>query len=597
MPAPWDAAFERLLRSELRGADDSVALEPDMPLGYYGLTSLGYLQLGMKLSQRYGIAMHSFDERSFRTAGSLWTFVRENDAGRATGTNQATGRQPTVAVPALLDRFTTSARLHPDAACLIDGDETLSYAEVADQASALASVIGAGGVVAVLGEREAPTYRAYLAAMYAGAAVVPLSMEFPPERNADIVRQAGVRCVVHADRRKDRLLDAQLGALGDVAVVDGSAPPLTAVRTASCQKVSPDATAYFIFTSGSTGRPKGVGVTHRNIDAFLSQALPNFAVGPGDVFSQCHGLTFDFSVFEMWGAWSTGAALLPVSRIQALDPADMVTRHGVTVWACTPSLVASAAAAGRLTAGSMPTLRHIVIGGEPLPSSTVRLARAAAPNAVIDNVYGPTETTVWTTTYRIRPDESLLDESVPIDPILPIGTPVPGVDVRVSASGELLLAGPQVFGGYVDPTLDAAKFVVEEGRRWYRTGDLVGWGEDGLLHHRGRIDGQVKVRGYRVELGEIEQAASRLVGSARTAALLMRDGSVDAELVLFVEAPSVNEAAVRRELGRVLPGYMVPGRVIAVDAFRLTAHAKLDHGYLASLASPREAVARADVPA
>jgi amino acid adenylation domain-containing protein len=579
MRGPWDVTFENLLLSVLKGLDGEMAPEPDTPLVHYGLTSLGSLQLGTKLSRHYGVPMRSFNERAFRTPRSLWAFVSAHDPGHTAEANPPAARPAADgAVRGLAGRFAESARRYPDAVCVIDGEDTLTYAEMAGQAAALASVLGAGGVVAVLGEREAPTYRAYLAALYAGATVVPLSMDFPPERNADIVRQAGVRCVVHTDRREDPLVEAQLAAMGEVMVVDGLTPPPTVAGTLPCQDVSPDAMAYFIFTSGSTGRPKGVGLTHRNVEAFLAQALPNFAAGPGEVFSQCHGLTFDFSVFEMWGAWSTGAALLAVSRIQALNPAETLALHRVTVWACTPSLLESAAAVGHLPAESLPGLRHIVIGGEPLTPSTVLLARAAAPNATIDNVYGPTEATVWATTYRVSPDGP-----VPDGRIVPIGTPVPGVDVRLSATGELLLAGPQVFRGYLDPALDAAKFTAEDGRLWYRTGDLAGWGEDGLLHHQGRIDGQVKIRGHRVELGEIEQAAARLLGGPRTAALRRSGGPADVELVLFVEAPSVDEAALRRDLGRVLPGYMIPSRVIAIESFRLTAHAKLDRAHLAVL--------------
>ncbi|TPQ16139.1 AMP-binding protein [Streptomyces sporangiiformans] len=591
MREPWDTTFEHLLLSVLKEPGDGVEeLDPDTPLTCYGLTSLGSLHLGRQLSQHYGIALRSFNERAFRTPRSLWTFVSDNGPGRTADANPQTARQSADgALRGLADRFLESARLHPDAVCLIDGGGTLTYAEMAGQAAALASAIGTGGVVAVLGEREAATYRACLAALYAGATVVPLSLDFPPERNADIVRQAGVRCVVLTDRREDPLVAAQLAAMGDVAVVDGLVLPPTVADIPAGQEgqdVSPDAVAYYIFTSGSTGRPKGVGITHRNVDAFLTQALPNFEVGPGDVFSQCHGLTFDFSVFEMWGAWSTGAALLAVSRIQALNPADTVVGHGVTVWACTPSLIESAAAAGHLAADSMPGLRHIVIGGEPLHVSTALLAQAAAPHAIIDNVYGPTEATVWATTYRIAPDGPLPDD----DRIVPIGTPAPGMHVRVGATGELLLSGPQVFGGYLDPAFDAAKFAQEDRRVWYRTGDLVDRDESGLLRHRGRIDGQVKIRGYRVELGEIEQTASRLLGGVRTAALRISGGPLDVELVLFLEAPSVDEPALRGKLGRMLPAYMVPDRVIAMEPFRLTAHGKLDRAHLADLVRPQKNV-------
>jgi acyl-coenzyme A synthetase/AMP-(fatty) acid ligase len=138
-----------------------------------------------------------------------------------------------------------------------------------------------------------------------------------------------------------------------------------------------------------------------------------------------------------------------------------------------------------------------------------------------------------------------------------------------------------VFGGYVDPTLDAGVLVPEDGRLWYRTGDLVEQDARGVLHHRGRVDGQVKIRGYRIELGEVEQAASQVLGGTRTAALRLAHGTAAAELALVVEAPSVDEPALRRGLARLLPPYMVPRRVVAVAEFPLTAHAKLDRACLA----------------
>ncbi|WP_316524319.1 AMP-binding protein [Kitasatospora brasiliensis] len=595
LPRPgrlWDDAFEEVLLSALR-EQGGAEPDPDTPFTSYGITSLGILTLGRTLSERYGIPLGAFNERAFRTPRSLWSFVGEHSAVSEEEAPAVAGSGPVVsgegpapagaAVCPLVERFLASARRHPDAVCVIDGATTYRYAELAVQAGALAERIGRGGVVAVLGEREAPTYRGYLAALFAGATVVPLSLDFPPERNAAILAQAGARCVVVADRSDDPPVAAQLAALDGLGleVVDGLAVPATPAPAALpvAPAVDPDSVAYYIFTSGSTGRPKGAGTTRRSVDAFLDQALATFGAGPGDVFSQCHGLTFDFSVFELWGAWSTGAALLAVPRMRALDPAGTAARYGVTVMACTPSLMASAGAAGNLAPGSMPGMRHVVIGGEPLPVDTVRLVQAAAPNAVVDNVYGPTEATIWVTTHRMAPGDPL-----PESRIVPIGTPVSGMELRLDDRGELLLAGAQVFGGYLDRELNAVKFTADrDGRRWYRTGDVVERAEGGLLHHRGRLDDQVKIRGYRVETGEIERAASGFLGGARTAVLWESDWAHDAELVLCVEAPEVDEAELRRRLGQVLPGYMVPGRVVAVDAFRLTAHAKLDRAHLLRL--------------
>ncbi|MBB1158445.1 AMP-binding protein [Amycolatopsis dendrobii] len=569
---PWSAEFEELLRSELALCDETSSLEPDTPLLHYGLTSLSTLALSSKLVTRYGIELPAFDERAFRTPRSLWKLVEGTLDVPADGAARGVWRAPAQGLAA---RFAETAARFADEPCLVDNAGVLTYAETAAHAAALAETVGAGGVVAVLGEREIATYCAYLGVLYAGATIVPLSMDFPPERNADIVRQAGARCVVHTDLRGEEPLEAQLSAMAGIPVVDihGAANPSPAARAAA--PVTGDSPAYVLFTSGSTGRPKGVRITHGNVEAFLAAALPSFRTGPGEVFSQCHGLTFDFSVFEMWGAWSSGSALAAVPRVHALNPAGTIARHGVTVWACTPSLLEAAAAAGNLAPGSLSGLRHVVIGGEPLRRETVALARAAAPEAVIDNVYGPTETTVWVSTYRLAPADP-----VPGHAILPIGTPTPGADLSIDDDGELLVAGPQVFAGYSDPSLDQEKLITRDGRRRYRTGDLAEW-HDGLLHHRGRLDGQVKIRGHRVELAEIEHVATGLLG-VRTAATPVPGVRGDTVLALFVETGTVDEAALRLSLGRSLPGYMVPERIFAADALPLNPHGKLDRTQLAA---------------
>jgi amino acid adenylation domain-containing protein len=553
----WDNDFESLVRAEL-GTDDP--LEPDQPLAHYGLTSLGCLTLGRKLAERYDVPMRSFGPRTFRTARSLWTFVTTSAEDAAAPVTVRPGVRPRIRLSGkgIAHRFGDSAQRDPGAVCLISGGEAVTYGRMAREALILAGAISPGGVVAVLGERETATFRAYLAVLFAGATVVPLSLDSPPERNADIVTQAGARCVIHSGL--DPLSRAQLAALDGIEVLDGTVVP--EADPVAPADVSLDAFAYLLFTSGSTGRPKGVGITHANLDAYLANSLPRYDVGGGDVFSQCHELTFDLSVFELWGAWTTGAALLPVSRTRALDPAATVAEHGVTVWTCTPSLMAAAAPRPDSLAG----LRYVVFCGEPLPRETARKTLEAAPESIVDNTYGPTEATVWCTYLRLPP-------ALPDEAIVPIGSPCPGVDVRISDEGELWLAGPQVFGGYLDPALDR---FAEDG--WYRTGDRVRRDEAGVLHHLGRLDDQLKIRGYRVEPAEIEHTAARLLGGTRTAAVV-----VAGELVLFVEAASVDSGTLRVELARTLPGYMVPSRVLAATPFPLTANAKLDRSALARL--------------
>lgn len=613
MDAGWDSWFETVLRAELTELSEQAPLEPDQPLVLYGLTSLSYLALGEQLSRHYGVPTRSLVQRSFRTARSLWAFVTSAQA--APGPAQPSPVQPSSApvreqredTPfrpgrTLAEHFAAAASRHPHASCLIAGASSRTYRQLLGEVAALARVIRslqgpatAGSAstpvrIAVLGERELATYRGYLAVLYAGATVVPLSLESPPARNAAVVARAGATLVLFAGDRDDPELVSQRAALGEVAAlldITTTAGPMYPIEPPAT--VSRDATAYLLFTSGSTGIPKGVGITHRNVDAFLTGSLPRYRVGAGDVFSQVHELTFDLSVFELWAAWATGATLVAVPRPAALDPATTASAYGVTVWTCTPSLMAAAGAAGRLPAGSLPGLRYVVFCGEPLSQATAALTTSAAPAAVVDNTYGPTEATVWCTWHRISGDNQPgIGESA--DGIVAIGEPCPGTDVLLLAEdaspadqGELCLAGDQVFTGYLDAELDEAKFVEHSGRRWYRTGDLAARSTGGL-RHLGRLDDQVKVRGFRIELAEVERAASALLAGRRVAAVVTVDCAGAAELVLVVEGEPVDGSWLRAGLAERLPGYMVPARVRSVPAFGLTTNGKLDRAALAGQA-------------
>lgn len=620
MDAGWDSWFETVLRAELTELSEDAVLEADQPLALYGLTSLSYLTLGEQLSRHYGVPTRSLVQRSFRTARSLWSFVTTTQA--AADPPQA-APLPAVQQPeparvrsgrSLAEHFAAAANRHPHATCLISGAGSRTYRQLLGEVAALARVLrslmgpisqatvtGAGPApvrIAVLGERDLATYRGYLAVLYAGATVVPLSLESPPARNAAIVARAGAGLVLFAGEREDPELVSQRAALGEVAAlldISATSGPMYPIEPPA--PVSSEAIAYLLFTSGSTGSPKGVGITHRNVDAFLAASLPRYRLGVGDVFSQVHELSFDLSVFELWGAWATGATLVAVPRPAALDPAGTVSAFGVTVWTCTPSLMTAAGAAGRLPPGSLSGLRYVVFCGEPLSEATAALTTSAAPQALVDNTYGPTEATVWCTWHRVSDSPS--DTAHSADGIVAIGEPCPGTDVLLlaedgspAARGELCLAGAQVFAGYLDSELDEAKFVEHDGRRWYRTGDLVARSPGGL-RHLGRLDDQVKLRGFRIELSEVERAASALLAGRRTAAVVTTDCAGVAELVLVVEGEPVDGSRLRTGLAELLPGYMVPARVRSMPSFAMTANGKLDR---AALAQPAADVAREPAP-
>ncbi|MBX9152084.1 AMP-binding protein [Rhodococcus qingshengii] len=576
---PWDPDFERILRDEI--VEIGSPMTTSMALSDAGLTSLGYLRLGTALADHYGVPLRVFTERAFESPASLWCVVAAQET-------PAHERHPDVATAApdtaggggstLAERFLATARAHPTAPCITVGTTTISYARMASDAAALSAAIPSGATVAVLGDRDVPMFRAYLAVLLAGSAVVPLSLQSPPHRNASIATTAEVAAVVYTGPVTD--LDGQLStisvAVPDAVIIhaDNDHPHPPPDDIAEFGKVWPRTRsdiAYIIFTSGTTGTPKGVPIRHAHVGAFLDAIAPRYDVGVGDVFSQSHALTFDLSVFEIWGAWSTGAELRVLTGLEALTPTRTVPAFGITVFTATPSLLTTAIAAGEVAHASMPDLRYLVFCGETLPTAVVAAGQSAAPNAVIDNAYGPTEATVWATVHRYFPSERVVPDGQ-----APIGVAHGQMRTEVH-DGELWLAGPQVFTGYIGGENDMLA-TDADGVRWYRTGDIVEENA-GRLVHRGRRDRQLKVNGYRIEPGDVESAAAKAF-EARALALAFPDGR---GWGLAVESTQIDPTAARAALARRLPRYLVPDVVAVLPTFPHTAHGKVDAAALSDI--------------
>jgi amino acid adenylation domain-containing protein len=465
-----------------------------------------------------------------------------------------------------------------------------TYAEADRTARSWAAALHSGGRaprrVGILAAKSEESLLGFLAALYAGCTAVPLNPEYPVGRNRDIAAAAGLDALIVDPSGAAQLdevaaaapplvtLAPRLGEWGGprpgtpVLVPDpaGDRPPAQ----------GPDSLAYILFTSGSTGRPKGVPIRHGNVSAFLAASLPRYDFGPDDVFGQVYELTFDLSMFEVWCAWSSGACLTVLNRLQALDPGRYIRAHGITVWTSTPSLVAALRTRGLLGESSLPSLRHTVFCGEPLPEESAAYWSAAAPGTSIDNLYGPTELTIACTAYHWVPS--------PGSGTVPIGAPNTGLryvlldDGQAGAdTGELCVTGPQMFDGYLDPANDTDRFLTHDGRRWYRTGDRVRRTPDGTLVHLGRDDGQVKIHGYRVELSEVEEAV-RACAPGTEAVVLAVPGAAGPVLAAFVIG---DDAAGRltgtaQDLARRLPPYMLPAHLWALPDPPLNPNGKTD---------------------
>jgi amino acid adenylation domain-containing protein len=502
-------------------------------------------------------------------------------------------------------------------ALLIDG-ATVSYADLARRAAGLAATLAQAGrsgeppLTAVFAHRSATAFAGVLATLFRGHGYVPLNPTFPPARTADMLRRASCRSVI-----VDGVAEAQLNAIlghGDatqqlllVLADKDDAGELVArwpqhrfigsrelAHADMWQRgpVSQDDVAYLLFTSGSTGVPKGVMVAHRNATSFCRWAADAYGVTEHDRFSQMFEMTFDLSVFDMFVAWERGACVCAASRGDTLTPAQYVLRSGLTVWFSVPSTGLLMKKLGMLAPNLYPNLRLSLFCGEALPAELIEAWARAAPNSVVENLYGPTELTVACTRYRWDPAHS---PSLCERGIVPIGEPFNGMqafvadeqlsEVATGETGELLMSGPQLSPGYFnEPERTRASFVQPPGRQevHYRTGDLVRRpAAGGPLVYRGRMDDQVKIHGYRVELGEIEAVLRQEAKVDMAVAVAWPRSATGADgIVAFLVAEDVDTDALRTRMATRLPSYMVPGAVHLIRTMPLGASGKVDRSAL-----------------
>ncbi|MFF0488643.1 AMP-binding protein [Nocardia sp. NPDC004068] len=499
--------------------------------------------------------------------------------------------------------FRTGARVNPDGGALLLGSRVWTYAEAEDTArrwaGSLRSAVQRPRRVGLLAAHSAESYLGLLATLFSGAAVVPLNPVVPQSRNAELARRVGLDALV-VDAAGMPQIPAILDAVPSLTVLAPSIPrppgrpgavwlgPADCAAGALDPLPRPSARdiAYVLFTSGSTGRPKGVPISHANIDHFLSVAHDRYRLGPGDRVCQATEQTFDVALFNQFLAWGSGTLLCPASPRERLQPVEFVDEHDITVWSSVPGVIAFAQAQGMLPPGSMTGLRWSLFAGEQLRREHAEAWQAAAPGSIVENLYGPTELTIVCTAYRWRPAAS---PAHCVHGAVPIGEPLPGTrthvlpDPAAPGRGELCVRGPQQFGGYLDPADDAGRFLHHEGRRWFRTGDLVETHPQAGLVFLGRADNQVKIRGHRVELGEIE--AIFLAHHPVTEAVAVVPSAMADAVVVFYSGPPIAAQESRARLRELVPEYLVPARIIRLPALPRTAHGKVDRMRLRELAA------------
>ncbi|MEU5897176.1 non-ribosomal peptide synthetase [Streptomyces venezuelae] len=500
--------------------------------------------------------------------------------------------------------FDAAARRDPAATavtqCALDGGtRSLTYGELADAKNELAAGLRAAGVgpgkrVAVAVPRSVEQVVALVAIVSAGGAYVPLDLAYPDERLEYILSDAAPQVVLVDREQRDRFtgLLERAGVSARVLVQGEEAPRDASGPVAEAAWHDP---AYVIYTSGSTGRPKGVVVPHSSVVTLLANTRPDMGFGPHDVWVQFHSFSFDFAVWELWGALAHGAELLVPEYGLTRSPVDfhrLVRERGVTVLNQTPSAFYQFIEADRHAGEPLPALRKIIFGGEALDLGRLRgwVERHGTASPELVNMYGITETTVHVT-HRVLTDGDFTRGQ----DVSPIGGPIPGLvtyllddrlrPVPPGRVGAIYVSGDQVSLGYLGRSgLTAGRFVAnpftDDGSRMYHTGDLARRTLDGELEFAGRADDQVQLKGFRIELGEVESALRELDGVVDVAVTVADSGD---HLVAHVVGRVPGDLA--GLLAAKLPVHMVPSRVLTVDALPLTVNGKLDRKALAERAA------------
>jgi amino acid adenylation domain-containing protein len=506
-------------------------------------------------------------------------------------------QEPTTAPVRIDAAFRAVAARTPELVALTDGQVSLTYQELNERSDAVASGLRALGVsdgdrVGVCLERTAELVVTLLGVLKAGAAYVPTDPAYPAERLAYTAQNADLRLVL---TRLPEFPGASSPVTPDDVIAAGTEPVTGSV--------SADDPAYVIYTSGSTGRPKGVVVSHRNVIALVDATRDEYALGSSDVWSLFHSSAFDVSVWEMWGCLLTGGRLVVVPYFVSREPEkfrDLLAAERVTVLSQTPSAFAQLLEVPHQDL----VVRFVVFAGEPLDQRALLPWFDAHPESAcrVVNMFGITETTVHSTHQTVTRRHALAGSRS-------VGPALPGWYLYVmdpsgrlqppGVAGEIWVGGAGVTCGYLgQDDLTAQRFTedpVRPGGRVYHSGDLGRLRPDGALEHLGRIDSQVKVRGFRIELDEI-RAVLLENPDVRTAAVVVRRSDpddaatvrIDAYVVLTAGRSGVPGAtsSVRKRAAEILPDYMVPTSVTVLDSLPLTTNGKLDAAKLPAPAAP-----------
>jgi amino acid adenylation domain-containing protein len=502
----------------------------------------------------------------------------------------------------IASHFHASATRFPEQVAIVWEGGEIRYGQLLRLVQSLRAALPSTPRIGLFAHRDPAAFAAVQAILSVGAAYVPFKPSSPAKHNRRIQQLSEVSTIIvgaDCEGPLSGFLDLHEGPLSIVAFEPSEAlrsvvdrHPGVALREARLESepsvfapAEPlDGSAYILFTSGSTGTPKGVVGTHAAVEEYLAAFLGEHAIFAHDRLAQVSDFTFDPTIHDMFVAWSAGAALVVIPDRERSNPIEFSRQSEVTVWNSLAGLPALLETFGPIQENALPKVRLSLFGGEKLTWNAIQVWKKVAPKSVLLNMYGLTETTIAIAHFEIPAD-------FPLDGchhgIVPIGKPFPGQTAEILRAdgtpcdpleeGTLWLAGTLLAAGYLDPALTTERFVEREGRLWYRTGDLAFFTETGDIQFLGREDTQVKVNGYRVELGEIEAALRLETGASFAVAEVARlRGDMDEIVCVLPTSCEARKKAIREALRDVLEPHKMPRIWKFEDDLPLNANGKID---------------------
>jgi D-alanine--poly(phosphoribitol) ligase subunit 1 len=501
----------------------------------------------------------------------------------------------------LYEKIKRWAQLNPDRVAISSGGSDLTYREIEEYSNSLSVFIsekmkGNDSPVIVYGHMEPLMLVCFLASVKSGRAYIPIDASIPEERVKKIIDDSGAKLFLSPGsipaslKSYDHLLMLEHNEIEDaIASYKGKQP-------SSELFVKGDQNFYIIYTSGSTGNPKGVQITYNNLASFVEWMVSDFVLKENQRFLNQAPFSFDLSVMDLYPCLYLGGTLWTISKDLISNPKwlfQSLKESNINVWTSTPSFVEMCLMDQQFSEKMMPHMETFLFCGEMLPNETARKLKARFPNAVIYNTYGPTEATVAVTSIEIT--EAILNEY----PSLPVGTPKKDVEILVmdekgnavseGEKGEIVIIGKSVSKGYFNnETLTKKSFFLYHNQPAYRTGD-IGYIKNGLLFCAGRLDFQIKLNGYRMELEEIEVQLRKL-SLVESAVIVPIYKDNKCQYLMAIVVPKEHEfekeyqltAHLKKELQKLLPTYMIPKKFVYVSSLPMTNNGKADRKKIAN---------------